>query len=200
MDTTTICVLALAALLSTLGFVALLKTKIYAIEGTKETELDVPILGKITTNYPALVFVLLGCGLAAYAIKASGDEQQLRDQISKEFAPVDWVITGQFLMPPGSPKGADVRIGTIGVRPQPDPAPIYEDGTYEMHLKLNPGVDFETVALTIVYTYGNEFGTVQIDPAKELDAFNKNPQTSLLLKKGDLSRTYKPVPIVWSSP
>ena len=50
-----------------LGFVALITQKIYINPETSEaTEVEIPFIGKIKTNYPALVFAFLGFGLAFY--------------------------------------------------------------------------------------------------------------------------------------
>ena len=58
---------AIAALSIILGFIALIKQKVYLDKDTKkQTELEIPILGKLKTNYPSLVFVFLGFFLVYY--------------------------------------------------------------------------------------------------------------------------------------
>ena len=55
-----------------LGFVALLSQKVYLDATTKQpTEVQIPFLGKIKSNYPALVFAFLGAALAFYAFQKS---------------------------------------------------------------------------------------------------------------------------------
>ena len=51
----------LAGLCFVLGFVALLKQKTYIDSQTNQpTEIELPFVGKLTTNYPALGFVFIG--------------------------------------------------------------------------------------------------------------------------------------------
>ena len=57
----------LSALSLTFGFLALLKQKNYMDASTGTVTVDVPFFGKLQTNFPALVFVLIGGGLGYYA-------------------------------------------------------------------------------------------------------------------------------------
>lgn len=59
----------IAGLLIFFGFVALLLQKTYVSDPNTGTasEIDLPFIGKLKTNYPALIFVFLGCALAYYA-------------------------------------------------------------------------------------------------------------------------------------
>ncbi|MGH2508312.1 MAG: hypothetical protein ACRDHZ_13055, partial [Ktedonobacteraceae bacterium] len=60
---------AIGAILIFLGFIALLSQKIYIDHRTnKATEIDVPILGKMKANYPALIFVFLGCAVVVFGL------------------------------------------------------------------------------------------------------------------------------------
>ena len=60
----TLLLIGLGTLSILLGFIALLSQNIYLHPETKDlTEVEVPILGRLRTNYPALVFVLLGFSL-----------------------------------------------------------------------------------------------------------------------------------------
>ena len=55
-----------------LGFIALLTQKIYIDTDTKQlTQIDIPMVGKMKTNYPALIFLFLGIFLAVYAFSRS---------------------------------------------------------------------------------------------------------------------------------
>jgi hypothetical protein len=61
MDGATIWALTLGTLGFLLGLIALLTSRIYIDKASNSTvEVDVPLLGKLKGNYPALVFVLLG--------------------------------------------------------------------------------------------------------------------------------------------
>lgn len=182
MTMTTISVLALAALMSILGFVALLRTKSYVVDGAEATETDLPILGKIKTNYPALVFVAVGAGLAAYALQASKD-LATPDEI--------WTITGKLVRPNGST--FDIRGGTLAAVPQNPVVNIAADGSYEISIHLKHGESFEDSIGLIDYT--NDFGNANIVPKQELAAYDKDPSKSLLISKTDHSRSYKPVKI-----
>ena len=55
----------LAGLCFVLGFVALLKQKTYIDSQTNQpTEIELPFVGKLKSNFPALVFVVVGAFLA----------------------------------------------------------------------------------------------------------------------------------------
>lgn len=181
MDTTTISALSLACLMIVLGFIALLFTKIYVADGTGvPSEIDVPIIGKLKTNYPALIFVILGSALAAYAIKSNADSQ------------LDtWVVTGQIQMPPGSDKQI-FQMGTVEAVPVSIPPRIEDTGNYTLHVQLKHGEDFEKAISQISYT--NDLGSACIIPADELKSFELNPRNSLLQSKTALSRSYRSIP------
>jgi hypothetical protein len=64
----------LAALALGLGFIALLKQKTYIDTATgAATTIDVPLVGKMQTNFPALVFVFVGLAFGFLAIKMAND-------------------------------------------------------------------------------------------------------------------------------
>ena len=66
---------------------ALLKQKTYIDSESKEpTEVELSFLGKIKTNYPALVFVFLGFAAAFFAFQKSGIKEKVR-----------WTIQGQLV-------------------------------------------------------------------------------------------------------
>ena len=47
-----------------MGFIALLKSKIYLDQDTKEkVQIDIPIFGKFKSNVPSLAFLFLGAFL-----------------------------------------------------------------------------------------------------------------------------------------
>ncbi|WP_347260864.1 hypothetical protein [Rudaea sp.] len=196
MEQTTLWVLVLSGVLVLLGFIALLLTKIYAVSGTGETVVDFGILGKMKSNYPALVFVAIGGALSMYAVKTNGEAQHLRSQLEKDLAPVDWLVTGQIVLPADAPKDT-LQLGTVDAVPEASPFFINQDGTFELHVKIPHGVDFEKAIQTIAYT--SAFGSFQIDPAAEFAKFVANPNESLLQKKEDEVRKYKPVTVVRSS-
>ena len=70
-----------------LGFVALILQKTYLDPETqKPTEVEVPVIGKLKTNYPALVFVFLGFAGAFYSFQ--------RSQVKEK---VQWTIQGSLV-------------------------------------------------------------------------------------------------------
>ncbi|HET7065485.1 MAG TPA: hypothetical protein VFI49_14530 [Rudaea sp.] len=196
MDMTTIFVLLLAALMTVLSFLALIKSKVYINEQTNTpTSVDLPILGKISTNYPALIFVMLACALAFYAVKTNADVQQQNAQIQKELALAqddEWVVTGQILAPPGASRDIDLRNGTVEAVPAFPAVSIDRTGKFELRVKLRHGDDFEKSIGLIDYT-NLELGSAQIIPAEELQAFQKDPSKSHLASMTPLSRSYKAV-------
>jgi hypothetical protein len=162
-----------------------LRTKSYVVDGAESTETDLPILGKIKTNYPALVFVAVGAGLALYALQASKDLAT-----AHLTAPDDeWVVTGQVLLPPNA--GIDVRDGVVAAVPSSTRFTLNQDGSYVLTFPLQHGVALEDVISQIDYTA--QFGSFHILTQDELKAYDKDPSHSLLASKTSHSRSYKPV-------
>lgn len=63
---------SLSGLSIILGFIALLKQRTYIDADTKQpTEIEVPIFGKLKSNYPALIFVFLGFDASIFAYDRS---------------------------------------------------------------------------------------------------------------------------------
>ena len=94
----------ISALCIVLGFIALLKQRLYIDERTQEpTAVELPLFGKLKTNYPALVFVFLGAGLAFYAIHESPPTEP-------------WTLTGSLTNPSG--KHVKWTDGTLTLIPQ----------------------------------------------------------------------------------
>src|SRR5207248_1160733 len=96
-------VFGIAILSIILGFIALLSQKIYLDPATNQpAEVEVPLLGKIKTNYPALVFVFLG------AVLAFGTFQ-------KAFPPAkeEWTLHRTFEPPSGTELDSTSTLLTI---------------------------------------------------------------------------------------
>jgi hypothetical protein len=76
-----------------LGFLALLSQKIYLDPRTNApVEIDVPILGKMKANYPALIFVFLGCAMVVLGLTRYTGVRTIR-----------WLIDGSIISDtPGS--------------------------------------------------------------------------------------------------
>jgi hypothetical protein len=78
----------LSALAIVLGFIALLAQRVYLDRETNTpVEVSLPILGRIKTNYPALVLFLAGVAMALYAFN---EAHQATDR---------WRIAGSLKLP-----------------------------------------------------------------------------------------------------
>ena len=163
-----------------LGFVALLSQKTYLDTTTKQpTEVEVPFLGKIKSNYPALVFVFLGAALAFYAFQRSFPPK-------KEM----WTLEGFFTPPDG--KTVD-RAGTLELR-GPDPVVVKniidddKTGHFDIWINIPEGKSVEQVFETLNYTYSG--GEAQIDLKDR----------SMIDRSMAHQRIFKKVPItVWNN-
>ena len=163
-----------------LGFAALLSQKIYLDATTKQpTEVEVPFLGKIKSNYPALVFVFLGAALAFYGFQKSyPPERKL------------WTLEGFFTPPDG--KTVDTA-GTLELR-SPDPVILkckFDDdktGHFEILVNIPEGESVEQIYETLNYTYSG--GEAQINLK----------DTSMVDGSVGHQRIFKKVPItVWNN-
>ena len=66
---------AISGMSIVLGFIALLTQRIYVDTNTQKTiQMEIPILGKMKTNYPALAFVFLGFVLALVAVNKTPEQ------------------------------------------------------------------------------------------------------------------------------
>src|SRR6266849_2316656 len=124
--------ISLAAIV--LGFIALLKQKTYIDRHTKQpTEIELPILGKMKTNAPALTFVFLGVGLALVAFEKSYPPKK-----------VEWTVEGSFKNLPG--KHVDWPNGTLALHPTDlKPGPVSTGGKFTITAMIDEGKSFEDV-------------------------------------------------------
>lgn len=154
-----------------LGFIALLTQKIYIDTNTKQqTQIDIPMVGKMKTNYPALIFVFLGIFLAVYAFSRSFPPQKN-----------EWVITGSFK----SGENINLLDGTLTVFPADFKCEVYPNRKFEIKAKIEEGKTFEDVIQRIDYSH--PLGSVQIYPKEQREALVKHETEN--------SREYKPVAI-----
>ena len=175
--------LILSALSFALGFVALLCTKIYVFDkGTNQaTEVQMPLIGKMKTNYPALVFVAVGAVLAADALKQ-------HYQFVSQQQPVLWNIKGRLQQPAHDIKDwrwGELRLIALGPNVQ-----IKQNGEYEINVQIPAGKTFESAVQQIYYTARN--GSALVVPSDELKTFTQNRPKSLLLAATDNTRVYGP--------
>ncbi|HTT38609.1 MAG TPA: hypothetical protein VMH32_13180 [Burkholderiales bacterium] len=169
---------ALAALCLVLGFVALLAQKTYVDTKTNQpTEVELPLVGKLKTNYPALVFVAVGAFLAAFTWSKPRDlgEEQ-------------WTITGSLRQP----AGATIKWeeGALVLLPKAFDVALASNGTFQIAGSIPKGEKFEDVITSILYTNGKVSG--QINVAEEYKKFQAH-QPSLVKSAGARLRDYAPV-------
>jgi hypothetical protein len=167
--------LGLASLSILLGFIALLTQKIYLDAKTRKTvHVDIPLLGKMKTNYPALVFVFLGFGLAFYVLKENKENE--------------WNITGQF----EDSEINDWRAGgELILFPQKLKPDVDLNGRFTITMQIEEGQTFEDMIEKIEYSHRD--GGVVIYPRDEYTAYKKGEPSSKLEKVGPHLRTYKPL-------
>lgn len=178
----TIVLLCLSLVSLVLGFIALLMTRVYTRpEGDSKTvtEVEVPLMGKMKTNYPALVFVCLGFALAgyvAYQAFAAGD--------------VTWEITGAFT----NDDVINWDKGTLTVHPCRLKQTINKQGYFTITLGIPRGKTFEDVIEYIVYNH-DDVGYARLYPSEEF--MNYQDGNDCVLERALRSgRSYKPVPLI----
>jgi hypothetical protein len=173
-------IFGIAVLSIILGFIALLSQKIYIDPTTNQpTEVEVPIIGKIKSNYPALVFVFLGAALAFGAFQKLYPPQK-----------DPWIIKGTFTPPSGETVDP---AGTIDLTPVDETKNITPKGNFTINVTIPRGTSLEDVFETVEYTYSG--GSARINLRSEYDVFLKNPNESKLSSVAAHERIFKPEPI-----
>ena len=190
-----------ALLLFVLGFIALLKHKIYVDSRTKEPmEIELPFFGKMKTNYPALAFVFAGLILAGYTYKLSNEETMKRDQyahdeeMKKLEKPkiVDWEIRGQFKLPEGDKRKINWENGTMLLSPAVLPE-IKPDGVFKISgVKIEQGKRLEDQYSWL--DFSSPWGSYQVELQNEYDKYERHLE-SLVENATDKTRKYKPITI-----
>jgi len=147
-----------------LGFIAFVTQKAYVDSASGQViEIEVSGIGRFKTNIPALVFVVGGIGLAAFAYFP-----YFRDSI--HFEP--WTIEGTFrskdeASPLTSNEINNLNTGVISFQPSRtrEPASIH-GGTFRFQYEIPEGKDFEHEIYTIQYLDNPDFvGTIIVDQA-----------------------------------
>jgi hypothetical protein len=165
----------IGVLLIILGFVALLAQRIYFDPKTQTPiEIDIPILGKMKANYPALIFVFLGCALAIYGVSQAQESE------------VQWQVDGMIT---ADMRGLDWQQGHLAVFPSKLETNIEADtGKFTIRLAIEEGKTLEDVIERIDYSHRN--GNVIFFPKKEFEQY-KNNKPTILLNATNRTRTYK---------
>ncbi len=187
-----IVILFLIAIISiVLGFIALLKQKIYLNPKTNApVEIDVPILGKMKSNYPALVFVFLAFLLLVFIIQKSNDLNEesetrmnsLQDSIKKlqskiETPKVEWVVTGKL-----SKENLDIDFDTYSVSVTPSSVKSFPNpnGSYKIIATLDKGVPFEEAIETI--SFDDKNWSAVISPKRDSALISSMTSTTRIYK------------------
>jgi len=176
-----ILVFSLAALSIILGFIALLTQKIYIDSETKQTatEIEIPFLGKLRTNIPALGFVFLGIFLAAFAFNKASPVKK-----------VEWNLKGQFRNV--GDQQIDWTEGTLSLIPKTIKPEVSNQGIFYIDVDIDEGKTIEDAFECIMYS--NTIGSVEIFLKNEYEAYEDNKKT-LIETVSDRFRKYKPVSI-----
>jgi hypothetical protein len=169
----------LAAFCFLLGFIALLKQKTYVDSQTnRPTEVELPLVGKLKSNYPALVFVAVGAFLAYLG----------GSKPSVELGEEDWTIIGSFV----APKNVTVKWeeGNLALMPNSVHPAVHSDGNFEIQVSIPKGKTFEDIVSAIIYTNGPVSGRIDV-----VDEFTKRENGSLPQSEPARSRHYSPQPV-----
>jgi hypothetical protein len=181
--------LALSGLCIVLGFIALLSQKVYRIEGEDgeqtATRVEVPLFGKygkMTTNYPALFFLVAGFALAVFALQSDPGPPPGKES---------WLITGELTVPEGE-SAIPWHQGSLTVFPTDFEARVFPSGKFEISARIPEGRSFEDVVQRIDFSHEN--GSVQVFPREELEKFDAGAE-SLLENRTETSRDFRKIPI-----
>jgi hypothetical protein len=188
-------VLGLSGLCIVLGFIALLSQKVYRIEGedgqATATRVEVPLFGKygkMTTNYPALLFVAAGFALALFALKNDPGPPAGKE---------NWLVTGELSAPEGESRIA-WHEGAMTVFPTDFEIRVFPTGKFQIRALIPADRSFEEVVQYIDYSH--PAASVQLFPGKERDQFEAG-ESSLLQNQTENTRVFGKVPVqVFASP
>ncbi len=168
----------IGVLLIVLGFVALLAQRIYLDSRTQSPiEIDLPLLGKMKANYPALFFVFLGCALTVFGVQ----------QQHKAVREVQWQIDGTIEADAQQINWQQGRLEVFPTKVETEIDPA--TGRFKIKLAIEEGKTLEDVVERIDYSHRT--GSVVLLPKKELEQFKKKSAGSLLTEATNTSRTYK---------
>ena len=166
----------LSALAILLGFIALLAQKTYIDSKTNQpTQLSIPIIGKIKTNYPALLFVFLGFVMAYMALEKSYPPRK-----------IPWTIHGSF--DTTASEDFDWREGIFTLHPTDFYIGMSPGGEFIITGNIEEGKTFEDVVEFIDYSHKS--GSIKIYPKQELESYKQGNET-LIEAITDTHRKYK---------
>jgi hypothetical protein len=172
----------LSGLVLALGGVSLFVQKVYTVdqESGAKIEMELPLLGKMKTNYPALGFAFLGVGLAIFTFSKTCE---IRDQ---------WVISGHFKAPEA--RTIEWSKGVLTLYPKQFNHSIKPDGSFLIELSLLRSRKFEDVVGQISYYNwsGNAYAEIMVN--EEYQKYKRGAPTVLEAAEGR-TRRYGPVEV-----
>jgi hypothetical protein len=169
----------------TMGFIALLKQKLYIDSTTNEpTEVSLPIVGKMKTNYPALIFVIIGfvSMYPVYTMYQAASEEKEDYLIKGRLEVASPVTTGESH---GNAANPDFSTSTIVPFPSDVSNPHMErSGVFSLTIKVPRGKTFEEQVQSLQFNGPPDFiGSINTEHALN------DPRT--LISSTRNSREYK---------
>ncbi len=176
---------SLSALIVILGGLSLVLQKVYKVESAtgEKTIIEVPLFGKLTTNYPAIAFVFIGAALAAYTANKTADSTER------------WILSGTFRAP--HEEGVNWERGNLRLSPKKFHLSLSPDGRFEIQGDLAKGRQFEEEVKQITYencACDGKFYGASILVEKEYNNYLENKE-SFIEHAGKTTRRYKPVDV-----
>lgn len=182
-----VCVIAVISLV--LGFIALLKQKLYLDPQTGETtesEIEIPVIGRLKTKYPALIIVFLGIVLTYLSFQKS---------IEIEQSPNEWIISGSFKEPEGdaSPiKWSAYNFSTLPTDIQHHVSD--KSANFSITVPVKKGKKFEEVYKQLNFEWNSYSKWAQISIAQDLENFHNGKDSDIKNVNGYFIE-YKPIKI-----
>ena len=160
---------AIATLLIILGFIALIVQKVYINpENPQVSEIHLPLLGKLKTNYPSVVFVFIAAALILIPPnKIQGSDEKLNEwniagKLTSSIDDINWKET-EFIIHP-----SDVSFD------------IEDDGMYVLTIDDVPeSVDIEKIARWI-YIKHPKLETFKINTDQEIKRWKNDDIESIV--------------------
>ncbi|MDH2407008.1 hypothetical protein QCM77_45420 [Bradyrhizobium sp. SSUT18] len=185
-----ICSLLIAVLALCLGFFALLRQHTYLdLKTSAPVDIELPILGRMKANYPALVFPFIAAffGQLAY--------------ISRELPRTQWSVAGTVGYADGNPlNSADWNGLQIKVLPDRYNTTVSKDnagGRFKITPALLDGYNFEDEIISVIFSLSKdtEYLSCQFSPKQEFDNWSDQSKRahSLLQNAAQHSRMLKGV-------
>ncbi|MPZ17238.1 MAG: hypothetical protein GEV06_04905 [Luteitalea sp.] len=173
----------IAGLLILLGFIALLAQKVYIDRETQQpVEVEIPMVGKLKTNVPALAFLFGGLALAYLTFDKAYPPH-----------PVERIIRGSFQNETG--QKINFSSGELKVTPADSDIRVSENGKeFTITLKnVKEGQSLEEVIERIHFSHP-EVVMEEIVLKDELDAY-RSDRESKLKNVGEHAVSLKPIPV-----